>query len=169
MGYFWGFALLLVDLPQISSASCQVWAAGTVNRENIPALRCSEGFQLCKVLSQVSPCTLLLVRMASARTSKKTPCPHPAAKGWLQGSQTSEERKEKTSFYVSLISVPRQKHKTYKWINSHGLLALLNSLHRAEGKVISRCMASNKLIITLSDQRFEEVGSFVCEITIIVC
>lgn len=46
---------------------------------------------------------------------------------------------------------------------------LLNSLHRAEGKVISRCMASNKLIITLSDQRFEEVGSFVCEITIIVC
>lgn len=80
-----------------------------------------------------------------------------------------EERKEKTSFYVSLNSVPRQKHKTYKWINSHGLLALLNSLHRAEGKVISRCMASNKLIITLSDQRFEEVGSFVCEITVIVC
>lgn len=87
----------------------------------------------------------------------------------LPGSKTLEEGKEKTPFYVSLNLVPRQKHKTYKRINSHGLLALLNSLHRAEGKVISRCMASNKLIITLSDQRFEEVGSFVCEITIIVC
>lgn len=65
----------------------------------------------------------------------------------------------------ALAVAPREKHKAYKWINSHGLLALLNSLHGAEGKVISRCMASNKLIITLSDQRFEEVGSFACEIT----
>lgn len=92
----------------------------------------------------------------------------PSTQG-LPGSETLEERKEKPPFFVSSNLVPRQKRKTYKWIKSHGLLVLLNSLHRAEGKVISRCMASNKLIITLSDQRFEEVGSFVCEITIIVC
>lgn len=163
-----------MDLPEIPSALCQAQAAGLrIGRhgEKGPVLTPSGVPQLIKRFLDFLPascssedCTRWGSEWDLTCATSHPWCPQRAARDsptWRRG--------RRTPFKGSLNLVPRQKPKTYKWINSHGLLALLNSLRRAEGKVISRCMASNKLIITLSDQRFGEVGSFVCEITVIVC
>lgn len=100
---FLRFTTLPVDLPKTPSALCQ--ALGLRIRKHWGKYTCFQIFRVfsvCKMLSQVSRCILLLVRMASARTLRGHPCPHQAPRGCRVARPWKKGRRNLLLLYLQI-------------------------------------------------------------------